>query len=247
MDGRALLVRVHPGRRQGPFEGELQPLNQVVREKFLAVLIAQDPRYKGVFFPMLLDATGYRGNCLLGIGTLVVLLILAGWNVRKYLARQGDPSQHPLIASIRRYGDPAELVPRIDHEAAGSPQTFKSVRLLSTWLLVARFFGCDVLLLGEIAWVYKKVTRHYTYFIPTGKTFSLVIRDSRGRSIETLRGAKESLVNDLISAISQRVPGAVFGYDKELKRIWDKDRAGFLAAVRERSQAAPAASSGGKA
>ncbi len=241
--GRALLVRVHPTRRQGTFEGELIALGPEVRHNFLEPLIAQDPRYKGVFFPVLLDAIDYRAGGFFGISIGFVLLILAGWNLRKWLVRQGDSAKHPLIASISLYGDPAALVPRIDTEVAASPQTFKSVRLLPEWLLAPRFFRCDVFRLQEIVWVYPKVIRHYTYFIPTGKTHALVIHDSRGQSLEVLRGAKERLVKDLMSAIAQTVPGAVYGYSAELKRAWSKDRPGFLAAVNEQTQAALRSSS----
>ena len=45
------------------------------------------------------------------------------------------------------------------------------------WLLHPTQFGLQVVAIKELIWAYKHVTKHYTNFIPTGKTFRLQVAD----------------------------------------------------------------------
>jgi hypothetical protein len=85
-----------------------------------------------------------------------------------------------------------------------------------------------------MVWVYKKVTKHSINFIPTGKTYSVVLVGRHRQRIE--EQMKEKAVNEMLADLAARVPWALFGFTKELEKAWQKDPAGVIAAVDSRYQ-----------
>jgi len=236
--GRLLLLKVPPGKRSGTFEGDLQPLTSDIYDKFINPLAAEDERFRDAFAPVFLDSTGFRTPGYIGLAVAGALVAFVVWNLRKYVARTSDVRRHPTLLALARYGDPMMVASMIDNDfGVNLPERVKNLRLTDTWLASQRAFGCDIFYVPELVWVYKKVTRHYHNFIPTGKTYSLVINDARGWSMDALDGGSETAVDRLIEKLATGVPWAVFGYSDELKRIWSENTAGFVAAVQERRNA----------
>ncbi len=77
----------------------------------------------------------------------------------------------------------------------------------------------------DLAWAYQSTTQHRTNGIPTGKTYSAILRTMDGKTY-TL-GMKEQQVQSLLSAIQTSLPGVVLGYDDELEKLYKSDRAAF--------------------
>jgi hypothetical protein len=73
------------------------------------------------------------------------------------------------------------------------------------------------------------VTKHSVNFIPTGKTYSVILTGRHRQRIE--EQMKEKAVNDLTMEIANRVPWAIFGFDKNLEQAWKKDPQGVITAV----------------
>jgi hypothetical protein len=102
--------------------------------------------------------------------------------------------------------------------------------------------------LAEVVWVYKKTTSHSVNFIPTGKSRGLVVADRSGRKTELDIGrgkSKEDKVANFVKALAGRIPWAIFGYSDEIKGLYDKKHAEFLAVVEQRYAEFSANSSAG--
>ena len=92
--------------------------------------------------------------------------------------------------------------------------------------------------LTEIVWIYEKVTKHYYNFIPTGRTYAVVIGDQYGRrfEVDAGRGEAKEHVAYLIHALVNRIPWVVAGYNDNLNRAFEKQREAFVATVCERRE-----------
>jgi hypothetical protein len=95
-------------------------------------------------------------------------------------------------------------------------------------------FKTSVMATRDIVWAYPKVTKHYHNGIPTGKTYSAIIRDSKGQSLE-ISGKKDS-VPKLLGSLQRRMPRAVIGYSKELEALWQKEKPKFFQLVEQRRE-----------
>ena len=100
----------------------------------------------------------------------------------------------------------------------------------------------DINLLGELAWVHKKVTQHYTYFIQTNKSFEVIIFKRDGKSINM--SCSESDSDRLMEAVMKSAPWVVGGYSDEIQKLWDTDRAGFIAYIDQRKRESNASARG---
>jgi len=71
-------------------------------------------------------------------------------------------------------------------------------------------------------------------FIPTGKTYSVVLVGRHRQRIE--EQMKEKAVNEMLAELTTRLPWVLFGFTKDLEKAWQKDPAGVIAAVDSRYQ-----------
>ncbi len=101
--------------------------------------------------------------------------------------------------------------------------------LTANWVLIPSMFSTAVIRLSDLAWVYRKDTKHSVNFIPTGTSYESVLWQRCG-SMHSVTGSQE-MVASMLEALAARAPWVVIGYSKVLENAWDKDRRGFLAAV----------------
>jgi hypothetical protein len=92
----------------------------------------------------------------------------------------------------------------------------------------------------DIVWAYPKVTKHYHNGIPTGKTYSAMVRDAKGHSME-VSGKKDS-VPKLLESLKRRMPWILVGYTKELETLWQKQKPWFFQLMERRRAELPMAS-----
>jgi hypothetical protein len=95
----------------------------------------------------------------------------------------------------------------------------------------------------DLVWIYKKVTKHSVNFIPTGKTYSVILVGRHKQRTE--EQMKDHAVNELLVQLAGKVPWALFGFDQNLDKAWRKDPAGVIRMVdlrrQQQAQAKPAA------
>jgi hypothetical protein len=234
---RLLLVKSPQATQATQFAGALVPTSSEEQMQVVARLEAKNPKLHSAFLPCMLDATGFRNAGYWGLGIGVPLLLLALWNLQKGLARKANPELHPIVMRLARYGSPQTVAMEIESEVsaeAGAP-TPGRVLLTRSWLLRPNPWGLDIRRLEDLAWEYKKVTKHSVNFIPTGKTYSVMIWDKEGKSLEI--SCKELETQAIIAGVQRRVPWVVAGYSKDAQQLWRKQRAQFLQTVEKRRSA----------
>ena len=186
---------------------------------------AKHPDLKGAYFPFMLDATGFRkGDSLWvavgGAGFGILGLFLVGIPIR----RQLQPERHPLLTHLAKYGGLRDVRMRIDSEfrSEGGGEKFGAMQITTNWLIHAAACKTNVMATRDVVWAYPKVTKHYHNGIPTGKTYSAIIRDSKDQSLEI--SGKEDSVPKLLESLQRRMPWVLVGFGKELEALWLKEK-----------------------
>jgi hypothetical protein len=105
-----------------------------------------------------------------------------------------------------------------------------------SWLVRRNTFSTWVSPIEDLAWAYKKVTKHSVNFIPTGKSYAVVLVGRHRQRIEVQMPEKAS--NALLEFLAARAPWAIYGFNQEINAIWQKDPDGFVAVVDSRRQSA---------
>ena len=239
---RALVLKAKPNSTNTHLEGALVPLTKEVQDGLKQEL---PPERQNVLLPFMLDTVDYRddGYWLLGIG--IPLLALCIWNLAKWSQRTSDFASHPIVKMIG--GEPAVIQygQQLDMEMTAGGEKFGATTLTQNWVVVPFFFGAHLARLDDMVWVYKKITKHSVNFIPTGKTYAATLWSRTGKM--TSVAGKEAQVDKLLATVASRAPWVVGGFSAELEKAWQKDRAGFIAAVDQRRAAAKGAVMSAKA
>jgi hypothetical protein len=150
-----------------------------------------------------------------------------------YKKRTDSPEKHPLAKAIAQYGPIYSLVPQIDAEVAAGSAYLLGVRMTDNWLISCTITKSTVMRRDEIVWAYKKRTKHSVNFIPTGTTYSSVLRDSRGKAFE-ISGSNEQQVEGFLDGVLKQTPWVVVGFDKEINKLYTKNLTEFSSLVAKR-------------
>jgi hypothetical protein len=235
VDKRLLLVKTPSDNQQVQFTGTLTAIPPEVFNGVVHEWDQKHPDMKGAYLPFMLDATGFRkGDNLVvaaaaaGFGLLG--LVLVGIPVRRKL----QPENHPLFKQLAKYGMLQDVQMRIDSEmrSEGGGEKFGAMQITTNWLIHAAAYKTNVMATRDVVWVYPKITKHYHNGIPTGKTYSAIIRDSKGQSLE-ISGKKDS-VPKLLESLQRRMPWVLIGFSKELEALWLKEKPKFFQLIEQR-------------
>jgi hypothetical protein len=233
---RLLLVDTPKDNHQLQFTGTLTAVPPEVSNGVVHEWEAKRPDLKGTFLPFMLDANGFRtkGDNLLvaaaGVGFGILGLVLVGIPLRRKLR----PESHPLLAQLAKYGGLQDVRMRIDSEirGEGGGEKFGAMQITTNWLINAAAYKTNVMATRDVVWAYPKVTKHYHSGIPTGKTYSAIIRDSKGQSVE-ISGKKDS-VPKLLESLQRRMPWVLVGFSNELEALWQKEKPKFFQLIEQR-------------
>jgi hypothetical protein len=235
VENRLLLVKAPANNHQVQFTGTLMAVPAEIQNGIIHASEVENPDLKGAFLPFMLDATGFRKGDNLwlaaaGIGLGALGLVLVGIPLR----RQLQPDQHPLFKQLERYGSLQDVRMRIDSEmrSEGGGEKFGAMQITTNWLVHAPAYKTNIMATKDVVWAYPKVTKHYHNGIPTGKSYSAIIRDSKGQSLE-VSGKKDS-VPKLLESLQRRMPWVLVGFSKELEALWLKEKPKFLQLVEQR-------------
>ena len=242
VDKRFLLVKTPPDKQELQFTGTLTAIPPQVFNGVIHEWEMKHPGQKGTFLPFMLDATGSRkGDNLWAAAGAAVLGILGLVMVAIPLRRQLQPDHHPLLIQLAKFGGLQDVRMRIDTEMRGENggEKFGAMQITTNWLINAGAYKTNVMATRDVVWAYPKVTKHYHNGIPTGTTYSAIIRDSKGQSLE-ISGKKDS-VPKLLESLQRRMPWVLVGFSKELEALWMKEKPKFFQLIEQRrAKLAPA-------
>lgn len=176
----------------------------------------------------------YRDANYAVIGIGAALLLLCGWNCFKAMRRYSEIQTSPVWRHAAIYGNVEDVAARIEQEQTMGKTKYGKLVVLPSWLIRRSFFSTWMCPLNDLAWVHKKVTKHYTNFIPTGKTYAAVIVGCHRQRIEVQMSQKKT--DQLLADLAGRAPWAIYGYSKEIQTAWQKDPGGFVTTVESRRQ-----------
>lgn len=166
---------------------------------------------------------------LLAIGLLLVFVIVR--NVLSLLAVSSDINRHWVVRQLARFGDPPHLAAEIDQETK-RPRVIGPLSLTSSWLLRPYMFGIKAIPFDAVVWVYKRVIRHHTNFVPTGRSYAVIVCTRNGESLDLTRGVYD--VDAILREVASRAPWAIIGYSEDLESRWNKSRRTILDQVDDR-------------
>ncbi|HVU12424.1 MAG TPA: DUF6709 family protein [Phototrophicaceae bacterium] len=193
----------------------------------------QEPSLTSTLLPIMLDTSDFHVAAYVALVLMAVGIILGLALLIVGTRRMIDPSSHPIMKSLARYGDSQAISDEINRELAANPTKLgKTVALTPHWLVSQGTTYFKAARLRDIAWMYENITRHRTYGITTRRTYEGYVYDRYGKL--TNFAAKEQQVQDGLRAIAQAAPWAVMGYDAQYAEMWRKNRDQFLATVDQR-------------
>lgn len=85
----------------------------------------------------------------------------------------------------------------------------------------------------DILWVYQHIVKHSYNFIPTGKTYSLMVMKTDGKKVEVAMKNKKA-AEAAMNYIGKTLPWLFFGYDDQLMNVYNQNRQAMIQAVNER-------------
>jgi hypothetical protein len=233
-----LVVKAKPGEIRRKYTGALTSMPDDLRKTVLSDLA--DPSLQAATLPIMVDATGRYGEELI-LGYIVVgaLFVSGLWMLFLSKRRAETPERHPLCKALSQYGPLYSVVPQIDADIAAGSATFSSMTFSRDWIISCWLTQVAVMRRDEVIWIYKKRTKHSVNFIPTGSSYSLVLRDSRGKLLELSNSEKD--VNLYLTSLGEQTPWVIFGYDKQVEKLYKKQLQAFVRTVSDRKAAIQAA------
>jgi hypothetical protein len=233
-----LVVKSKAGEIAQKYTGELVPLPDDVKKEIFSNVA--DPDLQDATLPLMLDTTtGYGDDLILGYIMIGVLVLAGLWALIQVNRRTEMPERHPLCKALSRYGPLYSMVPEIDADYSAANSTLGGATFTRNWIVSCWLTKTIVMRRDEIVWVYKKRTKHSVNLIPTGTTYSLILRDTRGKVLEISN--PEQYVNNFLSSLMEQTPWVLFGYDSKLEKLYKKQPQSFGQVVAERKATMEAA------
>ena len=240
---RLLLVKASKDTTATKFSGEVTSIPDDLQTKVIAALEKKNPEIKGLFLPVMLDATNYRLNGYLGIAAGAVFGLALLWCLWKGLNWSARPETHPVWQKLSRYGPAQQMGMQVDAElrSEGGGESFGPAHVTTNWLVYSSAYEVNVMRMADVAWAYPQVVKHYHSGIPTGKSHFVKVFDRPG-ALMTI-SVKKNVGPNLLLALQRRAPWAIYGFAADLERMWKKQRPEFLQAVdqKKKAQSSPSA------
>jgi hypothetical protein len=189
------------------------------------------PEARLALMPIMLDTIEYKSDALLLMGFGIPAILLAAWNLKKWMARAADPATSPIVTQLEHRGG-MMACQQVDSEVAQSSGKIGKAILTKSWVIAPHVYHASIMHLDDVVWVYKKVTQHRVNFIPTGKTYAAILCASNGRMVQV--DDKQEKIDQLLESIAIKAPWAIAGFSDDVQKLWDKNRDALLQAVNQR-------------
>ncbi|HET9221616.1 MAG TPA: DUF6709 family protein [Roseiflexaceae bacterium] len=232
LDDRFLIVKAQDDTKITDYTGYLEAMPSDVRTEIVADIEGAVPEVRGAFLLFVLNTGSFRSTGYVALALGIPLFGLCLWGLARAIRRSNDPSTHPILRSLSRFGPPDYVASQIDAELLAEHPKAGGVDLTPNWLVHAAPASLSATRIDDVVWAYKQVTQHRTNGVPTGKTYAAQIWDRHGVCI-TVTG-KEPVVNQALEAVAQRSPWVLAGYSPELEKTWKQNRATVVEAVEQR-------------
>ena len=178
-------------------------------------LRAATQRLQQDFYPLMLQANGFREDGFIAIVFAVGVLFCLFFFARPAWFRLKDPSRHPALQRIKTWGELHSTSMEAENEFKSSVR-YKGagIRIADRYAYKNNFFTFDLFRFRDLAWAYKLVTQRRVNFIPAGKTYSAILVFNGGK---LQFPAKQDTVDELLQFAATRAPWTIFGFSDMVK------------------------------
>jgi hypothetical protein len=235
---RLLLVETSRDPNSLDYSGALEPIPPGLQADLIDATISEYPELKGAFYPFMLDE-GMMGSTfrLFGFVTIAIVLGIFAWCLlvlKRAIERMIDPSKHPIMLALGRYGDAQGVAGQIEREFPLAGEKFGKIHFTPNWVIYRGAAALDAVQWKDIVWVYPHTFTQYIYGILVYKSHDVYVWDRHGK--RAVLPSRKKQIPEVIQAIQRRSPWAVAGYSREIEKSWLSNRNEFLAAVEQRRQ-----------
>lgn len=138
----------------------------------------------------------------------------------------------PVMKYCESTGNKEAAMSRIEQFYATTPEE-SGLRVSQEYFMSAGTGAMVFVPSPNILWVYQHIVSHSYNFIPTGKTYSLMLWTVEGKKIEVSMKNKKA-AEAAINYIGRTLPYLFFGYDEQLMKVYNQNRQAMIDAVNER-------------
>lgn len=164
-----------------------------------------------------------------------IIIIISIINILRCIKYINCPEKHKIYKKLMKYGNAHEAINSIEEELPYDLfQNNKNIYFLKSWILSPKLFSLGVNKIDDIVWAYKKVTKHSINFIPTGKTYNLVL--CFYNKSKCFIGLKENQIDYILISIKQKYPWIIVGYDKNINSTWNSNFSQLINYVQAKKQ-----------
>lgn len=233
LEDQFLLVRRGGGIDESMLEynGTLRQLDSDERVEIIGDLEREVPDARGLFLPVVLDvadnAISFENLAMAAAALGAIGFGLYG--VYRGGSQLANPAKHPFLKSLSRYGDPEDVVNRIDKERVLNETKVGKLTLTNSWIVFEQGNNFRAIRAQDLLWVYKHVqSGRYG-----SKHYSLRLYDAHGEMV-SVAAKNDNQADEMGRAIAQKAPWTLIGYDKKIEDAWKKQRDQLVAAVEQR-------------
>lgn len=220
---RALIVESTHGLVSRPVcSGKVRRLPESTRRGVEAALARAKSAGPWDLLAVELDADENRVAVFPALCIGIPLMLIAIWNLIRGGRRWRDPTRHPIVREVGRYGDFVETATAIELELAEGVTKIGPFRITKSWLLRSVFGQLDVVRIDDVLWAFLRRGRHPVLEIRSRIRPRLLAQTSTSRSMAVL--------GELFS----RVPWAALDDDREWRKLWKQGVEAFAATIEER-------------
>ncbi len=157
--------------------------------------------------------------------TAVAALLMIIAIFRIYKAFSGG-YQKDIRAYCEASGNPEGTLSALEEFQATTLPLPGGIHANARWLLFTEGLNARVVDTSNVRWVYTSAVRHRTNGIPTGTTYSVVIRTADGK-MYNVPVRREAEAKAVAGALFPVLPSAVFGYSDQLESLYKQNGAAF--------------------
>jgi len=186
------------------------------------------------FYPLMLQANGFREDGFAVIGLAFVVLVGLLFFARPVWLRLKDLSRHAAFQRIKSWGEIQSTSMEAENEFRTSVR-YKAagIHITDRFAFKNTFFTFNIFRFHDLWWAYKLVTQRRVNLIPVGKTYAVILVFNGG-SVQI--PSKEIKVDEMLQFAATRAPWAIFGYSDELKARLKQNPSEFYAVIEARRQ-----------
>lgn len=220
--------------------GALTAFSEDERTNVYQDLIDSSPLDEETLLPFKMTTENVRAQNWWWIPIILVLAVLGIINLLRGIARGGDYTQHPIYKSLARYSVNVDsTIAQIEGELLQPHTEFnQTFHLTRSWLVNNPGSTFEAMKFADLAWVYRHVQTTRSYGIPVSKTHSLIIFDRYKTRMQPMFGNNEDLALNALQSVFEQAPWAIYGFDNDTQKRWNKENEPFIAEVDQRRRQA---------